>query len=40
MTLARDADRAADALAQHIERTAVALVRYAEARDDGAAMSA
>lgn len=40
LTLARDADAAADALAQHIERTTVALVRYAEGRDDHAAVSA
>ncbi|MCD4525014.1 GntR family transcriptional regulator [Nocardioides sp. cx-173] len=40
LTLARDADRAADALAQHIERTTVALVRYAEARDGQAVASA
>lgn len=40
LTLARDADGAADALAQHIERTTAALVRYAEARDDRAGVSA
>lgn len=34
LTLARDADGAAAALAQHIERTTAALVAYAEHRDD------
>lgn len=40
LTLARDADGAAEALAQHIERTTIALVRYAEAREDLAGVSA
>lgn len=40
LTLARDADGAAAALAQHIERTTAALVRYAEAREDLSAVSA
>lgn len=34
LTLARDADGAGAALAQHIERTTAALVDYAEHRDD------